>query len=154
MLFTRTSKEVLSVVPMKVVQGDAVQPVPALPPRPQPFVIEEVSVCQLAFPEPLVTNTSPLSAAPEPILAAVTPPSAMLTLPVVVIGLGISAMPAPAVRLVTVPPLFPGNVCPLAKVMIPVPPLMERPPMATLPPPTLIGELMRWRGLLSNTGTV
>src|SRR5690242_15244190 len=60
-----------------------------------------------------------------------------LSVPLVVIGP--PASPAPALTLVTVP--IPGNVCPLAKLMMPVLPLTERPPMATFPPPTLMGEL-------------
>ena len=44
-----------------------------------------------------------------------------------------------ASRLVNAEPL-PANGCPLAKEIMPVLPLTDIPPMATLPPPTVMGE--------------
>ena len=54
--------------------------------------------------------------------------------------------------LVTVP-LAPGKVCPLAKVMIPLP-AIARLPIATCVPLSVISELVRCRGFVSNLASV
>src|SRR5579859_7232234 len=46
-----------------------------------------------------------------------------------------------------------GKFCPGANVMTPLP-LIDKLPMATILPLTVIGEFVRWRGLVSNIATV
>src|SRR5215471_14483327 len=73
---TLTSSALLSVVPKKVVHGEVLQPVPALPVNPQDGGPAN-GLCQDVPPNPFAVSTWPVVAVPDPICAVVTPPLAM-----------------------------------------------------------------------------